>query len=689
MKRFLLYLSVCCWTLLAACTEEPLGRDDDGDVRPPTPEVNDSTHIDVSDQTNDGQPPYVRLEENELRLSSKPSRIQFFSYQTNLENLPVVEVLPEEDAECFVKLTNMDNWSVEFEASVNYTDQERVNYIRFKTHRDSLLATVKVVQDRGAVYELVEEKATINSLQYRYTTNGAVQYVFYGLSRKKLYGEGEVVKFLEGYSVDKDDRVGQFPLAEGTHDFTLSFDGLSPSTTYYLYVLGAPNKDVSYGNYQEKVVSTAAFESKHDLVMTVSANPANQFTVILPFGNVVQGTINWGDGSSEQIASGLEMIKHRYRVSKATNYTVRFSGIVESLSPEAYAPLSHMQNTLVAITQWGVTGLKHIDLGGFTSLSSVAPDTEGGFASVEHFGVDPYGGSFSDTNIERIPADFFKYAVRATSFDNTFSGCKKLKSIPKDLFKYTTNATSFSYTFAQCGQLQSIPSGLFDHTVQATNFRFAFAGCEQVKQLPAGLFAHTPQARNFRGTFKGCKALQTVPADLFANCKYASWFGQDRWTDIEGGYRGGGGVFEGCSSLQTLPENLFAACASAEDMSYAFKGCTALKAIPAGVFRHNNNLARIQGIFEGCTGLQSIPHALFDHNRGLTNVQSAFEECRNVTGESPYTTIEVNGKPVKAHLYERRLYPSEFTKLQYYASCFFGCKNLTDYNQMVWDDSVR
>ena len=35
--------------------------------------------------------------------------------------------------------------------------------------------------------------------------------------------------------------------------------------------------------------------------MTVSANPTNDFTVILPFGNVVIGTINWGDGTSEQI----------------------------------------------------------------------------------------------------------------------------------------------------------------------------------------------------------------------------------------------------------------------------------------------------------------------------------------------------------------------------------------------------
>ena len=48
---------------------------------------------------------------------------------------------------------------------------------------------------------------------------------------------------------------------------------------------------------------------------------------------------------------------------------------------------------------------------------------------MEHFGVEPYGGSFTGTAIESIPDDFFKYAVNATSFDYTFGECKKLKSI--------------------------------------------------------------------------------------------------------------------------------------------------------------------------------------------------------------------------------------------------------------------
>ena len=44
-------------------------------------------------------------------------------------------------------------------------------------------------------------------------------------------------------------------------------------------------------------------------------------------------------------------------------------------------------------------------LSGFSSLKSIAADTEGAFRGMEHFGVEPYGGSFTGTAIESIPDD--------------------------------------------------------------------------------------------------------------------------------------------------------------------------------------------------------------------------------------------------------------------------------------------
>ncbi len=107
---------------------------------------------------------------------------------------------------------------------------------------------------------------------------------------------------VKGSSIDaQQERIGKMELSEGAYKFNLSFDGLKPNTPYYLYVASSPNNYVYCGKYLKKQASTAVFESKHDLIMTVSANPTNDFTVILPFGNVVIGTINWGNGTSEQI----------------------------------------------------------------------------------------------------------------------------------------------------------------------------------------------------------------------------------------------------------------------------------------------------------------------------------------------------------------------------------------------------
>lgn len=682
MKKLLFYLSLCCCVWLAACTEDPLVDEGSGGDEIEQPE---DTLIQAP--TIDGLPPFVKLEELEQHVAAYPDRwLNELRYETNLQNQPQIQIVAEDTVEQFVQIERLSNSEIEYTLSVNYTNQERVNYIQFKTGKDSLLAAFKVIQERGAVYELAEEKSTINSLKFRFTTNGNVNYVHYGLSHKELYDDEEVYSFLEGSSIDaQQDRIGKMELGEGAHEFNLSFDGLKPNTPYYLYVASSPNNYVYRGKYLKKQVSTAVFESKHDLVMTMSANPTNDFTVILPFGNVVIGTINWGDGTSEQITHKKGMIQHKYEVSKTKNYIVRFSGHLEALYPEPYASSAHRQSTLVAINQWGVTGLKRIDLGGFSSLTSIASDTEGGFASVEHFGVEPYGGSFSDTNIESIPADLFKYAVSATSFDNTFRGCEKLKSIPTDLFKYTVNVTSFSSTFDGCKNLKTLPGTLFDHTPKVTNFDFTFSRCEQLEQLPAGLFAHTPEVRSFRGTFYGCHTLKSIPANLFANCKWVKIFGLDHVSDIHGGYRGGGGVFEDCLNLQSIPENLFASCSNAVNLSYAFSGCKALQSIPANLFRNSKGIEQIENVFAGCKSLTAIPHALFDNNRRLINVQSAFEGCNNLTGESPYTTIEVDGKSVKVHLYERRHYPFEFAKLMHYSACFNGCSKLTDWDNMKWN----
>ena len=88
-------------------------------------------------------------------------------------------------------------------------------------------------------------------------------------------------------------------------------------------------------------------------------------------------------------------------------------------------------------------------------------------------------------------------------------------------------------------------------------------------------------------------------------------------------------------------------------------------------------------MFYRCSKLQEIPVGLFDYNTKVTEFMYAFSMCGNLTGESPYTVININGVDTKVHLYARANYPEYFDATPTsYSSCFNSCTRLTDYNSI-------
>ena len=97
----------------------------------------------------------------------------------------------------------------------------------------------------------------------------------------------------------------------------------------------------------------------------------------------------------------------------------------------------------------------------------------------------------------------------------------------------------------------------------------------------------------------------------------------------------------------------------------------------------------IKEMFKGCTSLESLPAGLFDKMTSITATASAFYGCTGFTGESPLPTAEVEGAPVKVHLYDRPDYPDLFvkvpTKESDYKDTFKNCTKMAD----LCDDSHR
>lgn len=644
--------------------------------------VTESGDLPVSQEpTYDGEAPYVTVEEQEVVLPAVASGRFFVNFKSNLMEEPAIalELPGEEEGEEYVAAirgalmcTPDENSQLELEVFPNILDKERRNILRFMTHDNEQLAVVVLRQERGAVCQLLDTQSEVGGLVFRFGTNGQVHHVYYGLSDTRLRSEKEVEEFLADRNQSQ-----ELSLSDGAEEFALNFDGLLPATTYYLYMLPVHSAGDAAGAYMMETATTAVQESRHDLVLEVSANRANDFKVYLPFcDDYLKGTVDWGDGMVEKV-EGWNMygVSHQYETNVATTYEVRFSGVLTSLDLVADVREAR-ENALLSIKQWGYTGLTRIMLSGFSSLQSIAADTEGAFRGMEHFGVEPYGGSFTGTAIESIPDDFFKYAINATSFDYTFGNCKNLKSIPAGLFKNCTKAVSFQRTFIECGLLRQIPEDLFSGCKAVTNFSTTFALCTSLESIPANLFADNTEVTSFEGTFSQCTSLKSIPPTLFANCDKVLYFGMNWLRDSS--HRGGLGVFQQCESLQAVPETLFAGCPLAEDMSYAFAGCKALTSLPDNLFRQNSRLEQVEGTFSSCTALTAIPAMLFDNNRKLMNVKSAFSGSLNVEGESPYTVIGNK----KVHLYERGDYPTEFVALQEYVRCFGDCTKLTDYSDM-------
>ena len=206
--------------------------------------------------------------------------------------------------------------------------------------------------------------------------------------------------------------------------------------------------------------------------------------------------------------------------------------------------------------------------------------------------------------------------------------------------------TSFEETFRgedyNSPNFKTIPEGLFDYNTEVQNFNSTFNKCEQLQAIPNGLFAKNTKVTNFGYTFYGCASLTAIPVGLFdKNTKVTNF----------------GGTFANCDNIT---------------------------AIPAGLFDYNIEVTSFNQTFGGDNynkmKFTEIPAGLFDKCTKVTDFGRTFAYCTQITSESPYTIINVNGQDVKVHLYERANYPEYFTVPTSYTDCFNNCTKLTDYS---------
>lgn len=421
-----------------------------------------------------------------------------------------------------------------------------------------------------------------------------------------------------------------------------------------------------------------------------------QFLPLYLFAPTFEGTVDWGDGTAEEVSwnppdpfhqkySGeyrayAQKITHRYTANG--DYTVTFMGNLSQL---------------LGFDYWSKPSW-------LTRVNTVFPSTMSEQTNFSYL----LSHNFILTS---VPEKLFKNCPNAIDCDNMFWECLALSNIPSNVFEGCENVENFSGCFCDCQQFTTVPEDLFSDCVSAKDFSDCFSGihdpdtwssqlfipsglfancplaedfsrCFQnsyLSILPRGLFSNNPNAVSFNGCFYSCD-FPIIPSDLFANCPKAEDFT---------------GCFMYCRKLTYIPSGLFDNCSIAEYFDSCFSYCfyeasSYSAAIPAGLFDYNPKVKSFSatfwdsmipyipnGLFDNCplaedfsscfgrSYITTIPHDLFDNNPLANDFSWCFEDCSGITDDVPALWLD-------------------FPSADGYG-CFSGCTRATNYSSIPSD----
>ena len=309
-------------------------------------------------------------------------------------------------------------------------------------------------------------------------------------------------------------------------------------------------------------------------------------------------TVNWGDGTIENFASG-DQAYHQYSYDDfvGTESTKGYRQAIITVTPQ----LGHDLIDINLQKKHNQVGLVSYSTG-WLDVTISAPN----ITSLSIGGLLPHG---------HLEIFCFLGNNNISSFDAMFYNCYSLQSIP--LFN-TVSGVSFNLMFANCYSLQSVP---LINVVNGTSFFKMFDNCYSLQSVP--LF-NTINGTNFSSMFSRCSSLQTVPLfntekgtdfnNMFSSC--VSLWSVPLFNTVNG--RSFDSMFVICSSLQTVPLFNTEKGVSFQNM---LGSCYALNSVP--LFNTINGTS-FSSMFGACYSLQSVP--LFNTING-TNFSSMFANC--------------------------------------------------------------
>jgi surface protein len=424
--------------------------------------------------------------------------------------------------------------------------------------------------------------------------------------------------------------------------------------------------------------------------MLVSIYPESNFIAFIFNTSAGTYTVDWGDGTSSTVTSGVAAQK-QYSYSTAaldgTNAPVTFqqSGSTVTRTNHGYPngyPISFASIT----TTTGITATQTYYVINATADTFQLAATRGGTAlTLTNDGTGiilPYkqaiiqvtpttgGATFTTVNLQvrNTTLNLLEYAqpiidltISAACTSLTITG----STVPSGILEKCTilrhNLTSFASLFGNtslqwsCKMLQSVSLPLNPQSNTLINTANMFQFCRALQMAP---FFNTASVTNMTQMFSNCSSLISVPLyntvnvtgmnSMFAGCFSLAnipTFNTIRVTDMAGMFANTlitsapllntsnvtsmGSMFAGCMLLPTIP---LYDTSKVTDMTAMFSGMGMLASIPP---LNTANVTSMVSMFQGSPSLLTIPPL---NTSKVTNMQGMFFNCNALQSIPPLDT---------------------------------------------------
>ena len=374
----------------------------------------------------------------------------------------------------------------------------------------------------------------------------------------------------------------------------------------YLALSAAGNYTVNWGDGASENVNTGVTANKlYDFNDADLAN-TNAPVTLTDAGDLVErtahGYVNGMEVRFYNIVSttGLTTAQVYYVINATTNnfqVSTTVGGSAIALSTNGSATLLPYKQAIVVVTPNGGT-LTSININ-IKNTTSGLQAYESGWLDIEvgspNFTSITLGGTTANVRVAMCERVAVRSIGSVTSLSSLFENFRELQAV---VLGNTASVTNISRMFAECSSLVTAP--LFN-TAAVTNMQNMFRNCRSLTVVP---LYNTAAVTNMVETFNACSALTTVP--LFNTAAVTNM----------------NAMFQNADSVAAVP---LLNTAAVTNMANAFNACRALTTVP---LFNTAAVTNMDATFVNCLSLTTVP---LYNTAAVTSMQSTFNNCPSLT----------------------------------------------------------